>query len=94
MSSEVETSLSISEKIVPRIQLAEKVVVSASTEIVRDFSASLGMTAGPHLALRAFLSLTGERSEVRVDAVSTTATLITRTICGAASRMQLVRRPA
>jgi hypothetical protein len=29
-----------------------------------------------HLALRAFLSLARERSEVRVDAVSTTATLI------------------
>src|SRR5207248_9339256 len=65
MSSEVETSLSISEKIVPRIQLAEKVVVSASTEIVRDFSASLGMTAGPHLAPRSFLSLTGERKARR-----------------------------
>src|SRR5207237_891582 len=32
-----------------------EVVVSASTEIVTDSSASLGMTADPHLALRAFL---------------------------------------
>ncbi len=94
MSSEVEISLSISEKTVPPNLTGGEVVVSASTEIVRDSSASLGMTADPHLALRAFLSLAGERSEVRVDAVRTTATLITRSICGAASRMQLVRRAA
>ncbi len=37
---------------------------------------ALRILIDPHLALRAFLSLARERSEVRVDAVSTTATLI------------------
>jgi hypothetical protein len=94
MSSEVEISPKYFREDCPPNLTGGEVVVSASTEIIRDSSASLGMTADPHLALRAFLSLARERSEVRVDAVSTTATLITRSICGAASRMQLVRRAA